>query len=241
MTATLDSMFAAPIAVATSNNTQWAEYDSQLDIPSVAGTRVVKYIGREHKQKDGSSKKAAVSGYVRIPTAHLTEDIIASNIDELTPYFLSYLQSIEDTILKDEYKSGVSNVYLPALGMDKILEKLEEQDAGARLNSEMITDWFDTHLKDKLGIIIATKLGIDSTTQDSEGKYQKMEMVLGIYCKKLCSLASPKTVLVEADKASLISLLESTDSNINAVGKRVYKRLQAMGAKQDDTLMDLGL
>lgn len=204
-------------------------YDSQLPIAEIEGTRIVKCLYQK------SSKQA--SSYVRIPCKHLTEELLAARMSELTPYLLNYLQEVESQMIKDEHKQGLLSCYVDALSLDKIIEKLEASEAGARLNKEKIEAWFASDLAESLTVRFAEKLGISENP--SEEQLAKLEMILAAYKKKFSSLASGKTFIKEEDCTNMISVIEFCEADKSLIGSRFIARLGKMQKKEEDLLLAL--
>tara|TARA_R110000744_G_scaffold372015_2_gene483365 strand:- start:3080 stop:3889 length:810 start_codon:yes stop_codon:yes gene_type:complete len=216
-------------------------YDSQLPIADIEGTRVVKCLYQANKE----GKKLAENSYVRIPTNHLTEELVANRISELTPYILTYFQSIEDLAIKNDHKAGIVSVYTESLSLDKIIEALEVSEAGSRLNKEKIEAWFEAEVESPLSVLFAGKLGIDLSSERAaidpayEAKLVKLEQVLTSYKAKFASLASGKTYIKEEDCVAMIAVVEQVEADKSLIGSRFVARLNKMMTKEDDTLMML--
>ncbi len=235
ITATHSLPTLASLSAAISSNISFSPYDSQLDIKEEPNSRVVKCLYQVNKK---TGKKAGENSYIRIPTAHLTEEMIASRIEELTPYVLNYLQGVEDTIVKEKHKGGETALFPASLSMDAIIARLEESEVGARLNKEKIEEWFQKYLAESLMVLFAEKLGINESSGPE--MYSKLELILGAYKAKFCSLASPKTSYNESDIAAMLGVIESTSAAAESlIGKRFVKRLKGMNKKEEDLLMAL--
>jgi len=216
---------------------EFKPYDSQLPIADINGTRIVKMLYQ--KGKDGK-KKVAQNSYVRIPTAHLTEQVVIERIVELAPYVLSYLQEQEDVGIKEMHKAAASKIYCEHLDLDKIIERMEASNEGARLNKEKIEAWFTECLQGSLIVMFADKLapGIEINDLDAT-KLEKLELVINAYKAKFASLASPKTFIQEEDCASMIKVLDLASDEGSNIAKRFIARLEKMSQKQDNLLMSL--
>ena len=214
---------------------EFKAYDNQLTIAEITGTRVVKCL---YQVNTKTGVKAGDNSYVRIPTSHLTEELIANRIAELTPYVLTYLQGIEDANIKADHKAGIVSVYTENLSLDKIIESLESSEAGSRLNKEKIEAWFNADCADKLAALFMEKLGIDVNCTD-EVKLVKLEAVMNAYKDKFTSLAGGKTYIKEEDCQAMISVITSCDADKSLIGSRFVSRLTKMMTKVDDTLLSL--
>jgi len=213
---------------------EYKAYDSQLPIAEIEGSRIVKCLYQTPKN---GGTKVAENSYVRIPTKHLTEEIVAERISELSPYVLAWLQEQENEMIKADHKAGLCSVYIEALSLDKIIEKLEASEAGARLNKDKIEAWFVASLQDALMLRFAEKLGI--VGEASEEELAKLEMILIAYKKKFSSLASGKTFVKEEDCKAMIAVIKSCEAETTLIGSRFIARLGKMNEKKEDLLMSL--
>ncbi len=213
-------------------------YDSQLPVAELAGTRIVKCLYQERTSGKYKGTKIAENSYTRIPTTHLTEEVVIERIAELAPYVLLYLQGIEDSIIKKYHAAGGTQVYIAGLSLDSLIEHLEESSAGSRLNKEKIGAWFDDCLADSLTVLFAAHLNI--TEDSTEGELQKLETVLAAYKAKFESLASGKVYLKEPDCQAMIKVIDaSEDAASSAIGKRFKLRLTKMNEVKEDLLLSL--
>jgi len=208
---------------------EFRAYSGQLDIPEIEGTRIVKCLYKGERQNKNS--------YVRIPCKHLTEELIVGRINELSPYVLTWLQSLEDAAIKELHKNDVLNVYCESLSLDKIIEKLEESELGARLNAAKIESWFAAALEPQLAEAFATRLGLNEDS--SEAELQKLENVLAAYKGKFVSLASGKTFIKQEDCNAMIRCIETCGAADSLLGKRFIARLNNMQTKENDLLLAL--
>jgi len=209
-------------------------YDSQLPLATIAGTRIVKCLYQAPKDKSKVKKENA---YVRIPCKHLTEEIIVSRIAELTPYILDYLQEQEDGIIKDEHKLGAMNIFTDSLSVDRLIERLEDKNEGARLNKDKIEKWFTDDIYSGLLEQFAAKMGLDEESPEEE--LIKLEVVINAYKNKFTSLASGKTYIKESDCVAMIGVIVKCGAEDSLLGKRFLARLESMKSKEDDMLLSL--
>lgn len=214
---------------------EWKAYDSQLTIPEIAGTRIVKALYQTNAK---TGKKLRENSYVRLPTSHITEEVVVARISELSPYVLAWLQELEAIELRTQHKKGQLAVFISGLSLDSIIAKLEESEAGARLNKEKIEAWYDSYLLNSLTVLFASKMGIGDTP--SEEQLAKLEIVLNAYKAKFASLASGKVYIKESDcKAMLVVIRSDEDAAVSLLGMRFIARLEKMQEKEDDLLLAL--
>lgn len=214
---------------------EWKLYDSQLTIAEIIGTRIVKAL---YQKNPKTGKKAQENAYCRIPTKHLTEEIIVSRVAELSPFILEWLQEQEALAIREEHKLGGLQVFTEYLSLDKIISVLEEKQTSGRLNKEKIAAWFTDKVLDELTLKFAARLQI--TENSSEQDLQKLNLVLSAYKSKFEQLASPKAYLKEEDCIAMITVINSiSDASESLLGKQFVTKLQNMSKKQDDLLLAL--
>lgn len=218
------------------------EYDSQLEVKGIVGTRIVKCLYQINKKlgldSDGNGKKDQESVYVRIPVAHISEQVVTDQIATLAPYIVSYLQSIEDGMIKADHKKGLEYVYTDGLSLEKVVNEMERLELGARLNKEMIEAWFTDEISDSLMVRFAEKLGIDDNSGEAE--MAKLELILKAYQAKFSSLASGKTFLKESDCVAMLGVIKTCSSiPASSLGLKLVAKLEAMSTKEEDLLLSL--
>ncbi len=216
---------------------QFKEYDSQLPLADIKGTRVVKCLYQANKD---TGKKIAENSYVRVPLKHLTEEHIVNRAVELAPYILDWLQGIEDSQIKEQHKKGGLQIYTEYLSLDKIIERLEELGTSNRLTKDMIESWFNDEIRDSLELLFADKLEIDLEADEVEAEdLQKLGLILEAYKKKFSSLASGKTFIEEEECDSMIQVIEAVGCDKSIMGVKYIAKLTAMRKKENDTLVSL--
>jgi len=202
-------------------------YDPLNPPVEIAGTRIVKCI----YQKDKEGNKPKESAYVRIPCKHVTEEIIVNQITELSSYVLSYLQTVEDKMIKADHKKGSMRVYTEFLTLEKITEYIEETEQSARLSKEKIELWFDECLAESLMIRCMEKLGNDASEND-------ILPIIEAYKNKFSLLASPKAFIEKDDCIAMIDKIADLE---DILSKRFVVRLEKMQEKNKTLLTDLGI
>lgn len=206
--------------------------NKDTEIKEVNGLRAVTC-----RYRNTGSKETRHSVYTYVPTAHLTESIIKDNFDKLSEYFLAFLQDAEDKIIKQKHNKGESRIYTEYLDLDKIITYLEEQELGARLSSQLISNWFHEHIADTLILTIADKLGIEGNANEEQAS--KVSMYVKQYCAKFESLSGTKTVLPDNEIDSLKNVINLAEAGETTVGKRLISRLEKMVESKQETLFAL--
>lgn len=213
------------------------EYDSQLPLAEEAGNRVVKCLYQKITSGENKGKKKAENAYTRIPTSHLTEEVIVERVTEISPYILGWLQGMENEAVKKYHSEGGTQVFLGGLTFDALIERLEESEAGSRLNKEKIVAWYNEHLLDSLTSLFAEKMGLGE--HSSEAELMRLEQVLNAYRDKFSTLAGGKAFIKEADCQAMISVITSCGAESTIIGSRFVGRLTKMNAVKEDLLLSL--
>lgn len=226
-TSTLSTAAMDRDAILASGDT-FHEYDSQIALSDKKGCRAVKCL---YKTNSKTGVVAGKNSYVYIPDS-ITEESIGENIDALLPYFISYLQEKEDSIVKDLHKSGAVTVYPTNVGMEKVIALLEASGEGSRLNKEKIESWFDAEIAELLLAAFSEKTGLPA---DSE----KVITVVSVYRTKFASLASPKVHMRKEECETLQKALEVVGMNDSGIGAKFMGRLERMKVADSELLLAL--
>ena len=233
----LSNLLARDAALATTGEELgiFKAYSPELPIADITGTRIVKCL---YRNKPGATDTKQ-NAFVRVPNKHLTESAIVANIKELAPYVLAWLESEEDKLIKASHSSGLLSIYTDKLTLANLLAHLEETTEGARLTKEKLAAWFDEYMAENLALLVMDKLGLVEIDESAEAK---ILMIVEAYKRKLTMLASPKTVLADNDRESLINALDKAiaeDSPAYLLASRLRTRLENMTQKTDDLLLEL--
>lgn len=215
---------------------EFKPYDAQLTIPEISGTRIVKCL---YQTSSKTGKKVAENSYVRVPTKHLTEELVVAKISELVPYAVSWLQGIEDAGIKHNHSRGMLTVHTQLLSLDLLIEKLEENETGARLNKEKIEAWFTSEMERSLVLLACDKMGINDDATASTEQIAKLDIVLNAYKAKFASLAGGKTYIKPEECQSMISVITKCEADTSLLGSRFVARLTKMMDKEDEMLLSL--
>lgn len=212
-------------------------YDPQLPIVPEAGLRTVKCLYKETKDKvTGKVKKAGENAYIKIPTAHVSVEVVKKELEVLAPYFVAYLQAEEDKIIKEAHKTGSIGFGNSFFGLGKIVEFIEAETQGARLNSEAIVNWFEEEVEELLVVAFAKKLGIDAT-KPTDAELAKLQAIAGAYKSKFGSLASGKTHYRKEEAELMQKALEVTGAKNGLLGGKFWNRLEGMKVATNDDLL----
>ena len=205
---------------------QFKEYNSQLPLADITGTRIVKCL---YKENPKTGKKIAENSYVRIPVKHLSEEHIVTRIAELAPHVLAWLQEQEDRDIKLGHSKGLLQVHTSLMSMDLIIEKLEEANLSTRLTKEKIGEWFDTAMSPTLQVLIADKMNLPDTAGVAE--LEKLDRIVAAYKGKYESLAGGKTLISKDECISMIDVIVKCGADTSLLGAKFIARLEAMSTK----------
>ena len=211
-------------------------YDPQLNIPEIAGSRVVKCLYQVNKK---TGKKVAENAYCRLALGSLTEELIVARIKELAPYVLTFLQEKENDIVKGLHRGGASKIYSTSLGMDAVMTELEAAGTSARLSKEDIEAWYDSVLAEEVTVRFADKIGIPADGRASQAELDKLESIVAAYKMKFAALAAPVPKLSKPDCSALAAVIRACDMGLSLIGERFITRLDKLAMKDEDLLLAL--
>lgn len=200
----------------------FSAYDSKNAPTEEENNRLSKCLYR------ADSKENYENAYVRIPL--ISEAEVTEQIDVLMPHIISYLEGVQDDIIKSHHKSGYTSVLATAIELSAIIDKLDSTDQG-RLNKEKVFQWFDTSVKDMLVVAFADKLGISDnpSTEDED----KLNSIVSVYRTKFGALAGGKSVFVPSEAEKLQAAITATGADSTALGTRFLARLEKMKTPED--------
>lgn len=106
------------------------------DSEALEGQRLVRLIAKGKNKADHLQESLCVS----VPT--LTGEQVAEHIDQLLPYVVSYVQDIQDKIIR-EYRvtTGSSDIHEDLFDVPHVIEWLAENGT-VRLTKEYMQEWF---------------------------------------------------------------------------------------------------
>lgn len=214
------------------------QYDPQLPIVCETGTRVIKCLYKETKDKiTGKVKRAGENAYIKVPTAHITADVLEKEFKVLAPYFVAYLQGEEDKLVKEAHRTGSIGFGETFFGLSKIVEFIEAETQGARLNTEVINAWFEEEVEENLLLAFTEKLGINAL-KPTDAELAKLQAITGAYKAKFGSLASGKTQYRKEEAELLQKALEITGAKSGILGEKFWHRLEKMKVPATNDLLE---
>ncbi len=212
---------------------EFRAYSNDLPITEIVGTRIVKCSYQVNKN---TGKKAGDNSYVRIPTKHLTEQVVIAEIAKLAPYVLGYLQEQENKMIKADHKKGSMRVYTEYLDLDKIIAALEESEQGARITKDQIEAWFTTEMEEMLAMLVSDKMGISASDAIDAEQEAKLLDILYAYKVKFTELTSTKAILKDSDRVALVNVITKCEADKSVIGSRLIARIDRMSTTISDEL-----
>jgi len=223
-TATQDTTDTAPAATAYA----FAAYDAQHSPAPATGNRISKCLYRS------DSKEALANSYIELP--ELAEAEVQEQLTVLMPHLISYLETVQDSIVKASHKSGYDAVQASAVALPAIIDKLESTGEG-RLNKEAVFAWFDSSMADMLMVAFADKMGISD--QPTEAEEERLSATLNVYRVKYGALAGGKSVYMPEEAEKLVKAIEVAGAADTSLGARFVARLNKMQEPEEDLLLSL--
>lgn len=183
--------------------------------------RLAKIVFKSGKKTQKQSDSMCVS----VPKIKESQELIDANISNLMPHIHTLLEDAQDGIIRSLVVSGKTEVHDSEISIAECIKFLEDENKGARLTKETVTEWFTDSLQDLLTVAFADKLGISDTPTEVETK--KLEQQINVYREKFASLAGGKTVMVPEIAKKLLKALELAP-NDDVMAQRFTKRLEKM-------------
>lgn len=213
----------------------FSPYNAKIPPVAASGYRISKVM---YKVSITSGVKTSVkdNAYMELPQISSSALQEPQKLAAFIPHFVSYLESIQDSIVKKYHKDDVSRVSVNSFDLDHILDHLELEGISGRLTSEVVKEWFSDTLEDKLTNAFFTKLDV-SENEATEDQLEKVIMIIDMYKKKLVSLSSGRVRFGDDDIEKLMKVLELV-GNDDITGNRIKSRLMKMSEADDDLLLE---
>lgn len=203
-------------------------YDSGTPAVPATGNRIAKCLYRS------DSKDGLANSYIELP--ELSEDSIKEQMTVLLPHVVTYLESVQDEIVKTAHKGKYEAVQVEAVSLESIITRLESAGEG-RLNKEQVFAWFDESLKDMLIVAFADKLGLSD--EPSEEEAAKLDVIVDTYRIKYGALAGGKSRFMPEEAEKLKAAIEVAEAADTSLGVRFIARLNKMQEPEKDLLLSL--
>lgn len=235
-----DTANAAPVAGVISNEIRFGAYDPKSPVASEE-FRVAKcmYKGKKDPETGKLVEAEHKNSCALVP--FITSGEITKAMEALTPHFITYLEGVQDEIVKKLHISGVDKFTSNSISIGSILSHLEAvSSTGNRLNAIAIGEWFDTSMADELAVAVANKMGVSDSPSDAE--IEKIQLITSTYRTKLGKLASGKTFFNEDEAERIQKAIRMCKADSSVIGKRFDVRLQKMideGAALSESLLEL--
>lgn len=202
------------------------------------GQRLAKIGYKQTAVMSTAGKIAPPSICVSIPG--IAESDIRNNMESLLPYISTYLEGVQDSVIRSLYegrKYRLESVADEEISVLACISFLSASEGSTRWSKEYIEAWFDRTLGDNLTVVIAEKLGFELETQAQVDVVQKH---LNGYRGLFAGLSSGKVSYQPAQISGLRRALDvcSLDSESDSVTGRIIGRLDEM-EKAQQTLNDM--
>lgn len=207
-------------------------------IVDTANNRMVKVRFKENR-KTGEKKE---NKFVEIPQIRIAD--IESHFDALVPHFISYLETVQDSICRGRIDSlsPVSAIPSEDITMIGVIDYLETEATGGRLTKDAIAQWFDASLSGELSMALCEKMGVNDPDELTDSQASKITATVNAFREKLSSLSGGKTSYPVDICQRLLNALAYVSDTSDVMASRLTKRLEQMIAKpvsEDDLLSAL--
>lgn len=213
-------------------------YDAKIPPAPKEGVRLAKCLYKA--AKPGSSaehENAALELALISPEVLLADEKL---IQSFIPHFVSHLESVQDKMVKEMHKKGLSKVSENCFSLDAILDYLEIEGVSGRLSKEVIEAWYVEVVESILFDAFAEKLGMNEEGEVSEEVAEKLVLIIETYKKKFVSCASGQVKLPLSEIENLEKALDISGAKNSVVGARIAGRLLKMKeAPKEDLLLAL--
>lgn len=173
---------------------------------------------------------------VSVPVVEISE--VTENIAALAPHIAGWLQSVQDTMIKEMIESGAGVVSTESISIGAIVQYLESDgsEGSNRLTKESIGVWFDKEIADSLAMVLAEKLGVSEIPTTAESN--QVMKVVATFKDKVAALAGGKTsydVKMATSLKKCVELGMGNDPMVQRFVGRLDKMIEA-GKKEVDLL-----
>lgn len=117
---------------------------------------------------------------------------VVSNINALAPYFVEYLQTVQDKIIREKIDANSSVINNEDISIAAMIEWLDSNNESGRLTKESVAKWFSETIEENLAVVLADKLGVSDIPTDNQSK--QIMAVVGNFKDKVSGLAGGKTM-----------------------------------------------
>jgi hypothetical protein len=210
--------------VSVSGVATFKPYDPKSPTAPVVGGRVVKCLYKSTKVDGKLVPSKLANSCLEIP--YISEDAVKENMEALLPHVVSYLETVQDQMVKNVHATEVAEVEETSFSIANILTHLEESSTSGKLTKEQAEGWFDSEVADNLTVLFADKLGVSDDPTEEEA--EKLTAICKVYRTKIAALVGPKTFYTPDEAELLKKSINLTEANSTVIGSRFVKRLDQM-------------
>jgi hypothetical protein len=183
----------------------------------------------EMKAKGEVARKPIAASIPLLSTAE-----ISANIQILMPHITSYLESVQDKIVRTKAESGASEIPTEELNTSAICSYLDMEGTSNRLTKESVSAWFMENIAELLTVSLADKLGVSDTPTPEQVK--RLEQMVSVVRDKIATLAGSKTTFSAEHASKLCNVLKLAPTG-DALAAKFITRLEGI-QKNDSDLFD---
>jgi hypothetical protein len=185
--------------------------------------------------KDRGKNKAKFTS-VAVSVPQIDPAQIQENYNRLLPHFGTFLESVQDSVIRSLYESSdgtLTSVSNDDIGIGACVNFLEAESNGSRLTAEKIREWFSTDLADNMAVWIAEKLGFASDTGDDLSPAQLEVIAKNVHAyRETFATLSGKNVFLDPKKIqSLQNAMSLCAENDADIAQKLVKKLEALSVQ----------
>jgi len=212
-------------------NHLFGKYTSK-SAPLDATQRLIKMGGRTTKDKVTGVETVRESMCVSVPILTLTNEQVVS----IHKHVEAMCHDVQKKICVELRDKGISSVNDEQISFAAIVEYLDSDAEGGRLDKEAVAKWFDSSLKENLSVALQMVLKIDSLETTSDEKKVQLQQAMNRYRECYMSLAGgKKSYDADTAKKLLDKLAECADEN-DDIANKFAARLEKMTVKMEDLI-----
>lgn len=121
--------------------------------------------------KKSNVKPASVCASIPV----LDEQEVMHNCDKFKDHIIALVERTQDKIIRSIHEAGKTQVQDSEISLDSVINFLNEESTGGRLNKAIVQEWFDSTVADPLAVALANKLGVsEQPTQEQSNKIEQL-------------------------------------------------------------------
>lgn len=186
----------------------------------------ITYKPRENKPAKFASVCASIP---------MIREITEENLDAFLPHLVKVMENAQDGIIKAAYESNggkMISIRDEDINETAILNFLNAESSGSRINADMVNTWFDLNVKDNLSVMLAGVLKFDDEL--NEEQQVVVNKHVGVY-KDIMALIAGKQVHLQGQQQKAIRKcfeLADTDSS-DSVHSKLVERFDSICGQKD--------